>query len=78
MEEKADSSGWIWGEVECIQRQEDLKTYNKLLTLFLVYNIYFEKPKGDEGLMEFRDGSDKETASHFGQVPEKVRWRPWQ
>jgi hypothetical protein len=34
--------------------------------------------KGDEGMMKFRYSSDKETASYFGQVSEKVRWRPWQ
>jgi hypothetical protein len=30
------------------------------------------------GLMQFRNGSDKGTASDFVQISEKVRLRPWQ
>jgi hypothetical protein len=30
------------------------------------------------GLMQFRNGADKGTASGFVQNLENVRWRPWQ
>jgi hypothetical protein len=64
-----DSIGISWESVYKISHS----WVDVLIFLVLLFWVFFLP-----GLMRFRDGSDSKCASHFVQILEKVRQRPWQ